>query len=143
MGFGWVLDILKIDISAHFVIDLSLFNEERSIISTLQSLWTGANYMAFFLIAIFGIIIPLVKSLIIFFILLNKKEAGLLYKYIAPISKWAMADVFAMSILVAVLSANAMENVSAHLEPGFYFFSLYVILSAIVTALLGKIIAKQ
>lgn len=143
LALGWVLDILKIDISAHFVIDLSLFNEKRSIVSTLQSLWTGANYVAFCLIAIFGMIIPLVKSSVVFFILLNKKDGSLLYKYIAPLSKWAMADVFAMSILVAFLSANAMENVSAHLEPGFYYFSSYVILSAIVTALLGKIIGKQ
>ncbi|UEG50207.1 paraquat-inducible protein A [Ferruginibacter lapsinanis] len=135
--------MLKIDISAHFVVDLSLFNEKRSIISMLRSLWVGANYFPFCLIAFFGMIIPLLKSGVIFYILLDKKENINLYRYMTVISKWAMADVFAISILVAFFSANAMENINANLEPGFYFFSSYVLLSAIVTTLLGKIVGNQ
>ncbi len=53
-----------------------------------------------------------------------------------------MADVFAISIFVAFLSANAMENTKAELQEGFYYFSGYVLLSAIIVMLLGKMIKK-
>jgi len=35
-----------------------------------------------------------------------------------------------------------MQNTNAELEAGFYFFSAYVLLSAIVVMLLGKMIKK-
>jgi hypothetical protein len=53
-----------------------------------------------------------------------------------------MADVFAISILVAFLGASAMENTRANLEMGFYFFTAYVLLSGIIVALLAKILEK-
>lgn len=143
LGFGWVLDILKIDISTHFMINISLFNEKRSILSMLQSLWMGGNYTPFFLVAFFGMLIPFIKSLVIFVVLVNKKSNTGIYSYLSVISKWAMADVFAISILVAFLSANAMDNINAYLEPGFYYFLAYVLLSAIVSTFVGKIVAKQ
>ena len=54
-----------------------------------------------------------------------------------------MADVFAISILVAFLGANAMENTKATLEPGFYFFTGYVLLSSIIVMLVGKMVNSQ
>ena len=50
-----------------------------------------------------------------------------------------MADVFAVSILVAFLGANAMQNTKAVLEPGFYYFSAYVLLSGVVAMLCRKL----
>ena len=50
LGFGWVKDMLHIDINAHFIVDINLFNEDRSVIGTLESLWRSANYWPFFLI---------------------------------------------------------------------------------------------
>ncbi len=142
LGFGWVKDLLRIDISTHFIININLFNEKRSVIGTLQTLWQGQNYWPFLLIFLFGIIIPLIKSGVIFYLLLVKNASPKWYGFINTISKWAMADVFAISILVAFLSANAMENTKAELQEGFYYFSGYVLLSAIIVMLLGKMIKK-
>ena len=142
LGFGWVKDMLRIDISAHFIININLFNEKRSVIGTLQTLWQGQNYWPFLLIFLFGIIIPLIKSGVIFYLLLVKNASPKWYGFINAISKWAMADVFAISIFVAFLSANAMENTKAELQEGFYYFSGYVLLSAIIVMLLGKMIKK-
>ena len=47
LGFGWVLDMLHIDISAHFLVDVHLFDKKRSVLGTLEDLWTGANYWPF------------------------------------------------------------------------------------------------
>ena len=140
LGFGWVKDMLHIDINAHFIVDISLFNEDRSVFGTLASLWKSANYWPFFLIFLFGIIVPVIKSLLIFYLLLVKGAHAFGYKFLNAISKWAMADVFAISILVAFLGASAMENTRANLEIGFYFFAAYVLLSCIIVALLGKIL---
>lgn len=143
LGFGWVKDMLHIDISAHFIVSLTLFSENRSVLGVLQTLWHSANYWPFLLIFSFGIIVPFVKSLVVFYLLIAKQPEAGWYKFVNAISKWAMADVFAISILVAFLGANAMENTKATLEPGFYFFTGYVLLSSIIVMLLGKMVNSQ
>lgn len=143
LGFGWVLNILHIDISVHYIIDLNLFSEDRSVLSLLQKLWSDSNYLPFLLIFLFGIIVPLIKSGIIFYLLLAKHPKVKWANFVSMISKWAMADVFAISILVAFLGANAMENTKATLQNGFYFFSGYVILSGIVAMFCKKMLSHS
>lgn len=140
MGLGWVKDMLHIDVSTHFIVDFNLFNEKRSVLGTLQTLWESANYWPFLLIFLFGMLVPVVKSGLIFYLLLAPKPIPKAYVFVSAISKWAMADVFAISIFVAFLGARAMENTRAFLEPGFYYFSAYVLLSAVVSMLLGKML---
>ena len=135
-GFGVVLDMLKIDITANFFIDINLFNEKRSVLGTLQTLWQSSNYLPCLLIFLFGIIVPLAKSGIIFYILLVKDVAVKYLKFVGLISKWAMADVFAISIFIAFLGARAMKNTTASLEPGFYYFNAYVLLSVVIAGFL-------
>lgn len=141
--FGLIKDMLHIEVNAHFIVSLNLFNENRSVLGTLQTLWQTANYWPFLLIFLFGVIVPMVKSIVIFYLLMAKNAHAKWYGFVNAISKWAMADVFAISIFVAFLGANAMENTRSNLEPGFYFFSGYVLLSGIVAALLGKMIKKH
>ena len=133
--------MLKIDVTANFFIDINLFNEKRSVQGTLQTLWESSNYLSFLLIFLFGIIVPLVKSAIIFYILLAKNVADKWLQLVSKISKWAMADVFAISIFIAFLGARAMRNTTAFLEPGFYYFTAYVLLSLVLGGLL-KISSK-
>ena len=139
--FGLVMDMLKIDVTANFFIDINLFNEKRSVLGTLQTLYESSNYLSFLLIFLFGIIVPLVKSAIIFYILLAKNVADKWLQLVSKISKWAMADVFAISIFIAFLGARAMRNTTAFLEPGFYYFTAYVLLSVVLVGLL-KISSK-
>lgn len=138
LGLGLYKDILQIDISAHFIVEIKLFTENRGIIGVLQSLWKSGNYFPYILILIFGIFIPLVKSFLIIYLLLAKSPERYYYKFINTISKWAMADVFAISIFVAFLGANAMDNTKAIIKDGYYYFSGYVLLSALITHLLVK-----
>jgi len=130
--------MLHIDISTHFIVDFNLFNEKRSVLGTLETLWTGGNYWPFFLIFLFGILIPLLKSGLIFYVLLAKDPAPKWQRFISAISKWAMADVFAISIFVAFLGARAMQDTHATLESGFYYFSGYVLLSAVIAMLMSR-----
>jgi len=136
LAFGLVMDMLKIDVTANFFIDINLFNEKRSVLGTLQTLYESSNYLSFLLIFLFGIIVPLVKSAIIFYILLANNVADKWLQLVSKISKWAMADVFAISIFIAFLGARAMRNTTAFLEPGFYYFTAYVLLSLVLVGLL-------
>jgi uncharacterized paraquat-inducible protein A len=138
LGFGWVKDILHINISVHYIVDFNLFSEKRSVLGMLEKLWTDKSYWPFLLIFIFGIIVPLIKSGIIFYLLLGKNPDTKWQRFVSAISKWAMADVFAISIFVAFLGANAMESTQAILMPGFYYFAGYVLLSGIVAMFCGK-----
>jgi paraquat-inducible protein A len=140
--FGWTLDMLQIDVSAEFIVSISLFNEKRSVIGTLQSLFDSANYFPFFLIFLFGIIVPVVKSTAIYYLLIAKNASGRWYSFVKAISKWAMADVYAISIFVAFLGARSMQNTKAALLPGFYYFAAYVLVSAVIAVLMGKFMAK-
>ena len=143
LGFGWVLDILHINISVHYIIDFNIFSEKRSILGMMEKLWKDANYWPFILIFLFGIIVPLVKSVIIFYLLLAKNPDSKWQRFVSAISKWAMADVFAISIFVAFLGANAMESTKAFLQPGFYYFTGYVILSGFVAMFCGKLLSNS
>jgi paraquat-inducible protein A len=143
LGFGWFMDILHIDISVHYIIDLNLFSEKRSVLGMLEKLWADGNYWPFSLIFLFGIIVPLIKSGIIFYLLLDMNHDLKWRHFVSAISKWAMADVFAISIFVAFLGANAMEGTKAVLQPGFYFFSGYVIISGIVAMLCRKLLKNS
>lgn len=143
LGLGWVKDILHIDISVHYIIDLNLFSEKRSVLGMLKKLWEDWSYWPWLLIFIFGIIVPLVKSAIIFYLILGKNPDLKWQRFVSAISKWAMADVFTISIFVAFLGANAMESTSATLQSGFYFFSGYVILSGIVAMFCGKLLSEK
>ncbi len=51
LGLGLYKDMLQIDISAHFIVEIKLFKENRSIIGVLQSLWQSGNYLAYILIS--------------------------------------------------------------------------------------------
>ncbi len=143
LGFGWVMDVLHINISVHYIIDFNLFNEKRSILGMLEKLWDDGNYWPFSLILLFGMIVPLVKSALIFYLLMVKNPAIIWQKFVSAISKWAMADVFAISIFVAFLGANAMQNTKAVLQPGFYYFTGYVILGGIVAMYCGKMLSDS
>ncbi|MBK8522280.1 MAG: paraquat-inducible protein A [Chitinophagaceae bacterium] len=139
LGFGWVMDILHIDISVHYIVDFNLFSEKRSVLGMLEKLWKDANYFPFSLIFLFGIIVPLIKSGIIFYLILGKNPDIKWQRFVSAISKWAMADVFTISIFVAFLGANTMESTKAFLQPGFYYFTGYVILSGIVAMFCRKL----
>lgn len=143
LGFGLLVDILHINISVHYILDFNIFSEKRSVLGMLEKLWQDGNYWPFLLVFLFGIIVPLIKSGILFYLLTAKKPDSKWQRFVSAISKWAMADVFAISIFVAFLGANAMESTTATLQPGFYYFSGYVILSTIVAILCGKFLSNS
>jgi paraquat-inducible protein A len=140
MIFGWVLPIISMDIFADVPIigKYYFLQESRSVFGTLEKLIENGNWFPALLILLFGIIVPVTKTIYIFLILFSGKVSVKVKQFIASISKWAMADVFAMGVLIAFLAANSLGQTQANFHAGFYCFATYCILSNVVAQMVLK-----
>jgi len=129
---------------AQFLVDnmefegtVQAYNKSRSIIGTVKELYLSKHVLVAFLLALFSIIIPMIKALFLLTSALTKNPvvARKLDLFGSLISKWSMADVFVIAVFVAYLAANAIEKEAglltfhAVLGPGFYYFLGYCVLS--------------
>jgi uncharacterized paraquat-inducible protein A len=117
-----------------------LTNETRSVVSAAKKLHdTGNNFVAG-LILLFSILIPFIKAALIIpiFAMRGTPTADRLYRFVRAISKWAMADVFAVGMLIAFLVAKGTANLAALAGPGFYFFAAYCLVSNLAFQLLEQ-----
>ncbi|MCI0470433.1 MAG: paraquat-inducible protein A [Candidatus Aminicenantes bacterium] len=108
-----------------------VFQDTRSILQTVANLAESKNYFVAFLILFFSILVPFFKGILLITALSikNKRKRYTIYNVVRNISKWSMADVFVVGIFVAFLAARAIKNMDASIEPGFYFFTTYCLLS--------------
>jgi uncharacterized paraquat-inducible protein A len=83
------------------------------------------------LVLLFGVVVPVVKGVLLALAALWRNELGRyrLFIFVRSISKWAMADVFAMGVYVAYLAGKAAENLDAEIRIGFYYFVGYCLVS--------------
>ena len=108
-----------------------LANETRSVWGAITSLHTSGNDFVAGLILLFSVLVPLTKAALLVPIVVfrNSERSFRLYRVVQVISKWSMADVFAVGMLIALLVARGTANLSAVAGPGFYFFASYCLVS--------------
>jgi len=137
---GLILPILSIDIGAKIPLlgEISLHNTKQSIFETIQSLFENRNATVGFLIALFSIAVPVIKSIAIVIAVATKNEALRLKirKVLNLIGKWSMADVFIVAIFIAFLSTSSEDSINASIHNGFYYFLGYCLLSIVSFQLL-------
>ena len=129
-GLTWPL----ITIRASFVFmgnTMEIFNQTRSILQSIEDLHESNNDFVAALILLFSVIVPFVKGAMLGAAALVKKPVRRyrLFAFVRSISKWAMADVFAMGVWVAYLASDAAENFDAEIGVGFYYFVAYCLVS--------------
>lgn len=109
----------------------TLFEYDRSILQTIGNLMESDNHAVAFLILFFSVMVPLIKGVMLLMVAAMKEpgKRDRLYRFVKNISKWAMADVFVAGIFVAFLAAKATKHMNAFIQPGFYFFTAYCLLS--------------
>lgn len=124
--------------------EIPAYSKTRSIIGTVQELFDAKQWLVGFLIALFSIIVPLVKVLLMLLAkVLAIKYALIANAIIRVISKWSMADVFVVAIIVAYLAANATRQteelftLTANFGEGFYYFLGYCLLSVFSVQIAG------
>ena len=110
-----------------------LYEETQSIMRAARRLYDSRNYFVAGLVIFFSLVVPAIKVALLGAILAMKSPATKhrLYLFTRSISKWAMADVFAVGVFIAFLAANALDNLDAKLHPGYYYFVAYCLVSNI------------
>jgi len=116
---------------------ITAYQTTRSIWGTVNELATTGNLPVAFLIVFFSVIIPLLKLCLqaTALVLPKSQWRAPLWWLNARLSKWSMADVFVMALLVAYMAGSAsgqmgdMLTMSSELEVGFYYFLAYCVFS--------------
>jgi len=124
---------LKVSTEIPLLGNMVLQETTQSVVSTIRTLWEQNNKLVSILILLFSIIVPVIKALsqlAILFVKGLKNKSGI-HKFIAIISKWSMADVFVVGVLLTFLTTQSDENMQAWLHEGFYYFLAYCIISII------------
>jgi len=108
-----------------------LYEETQSIMRAARRLYDSRNYFVAGLVIFFSLVVPVIKIALLGAVLLMKSPVTRyrIYLFTRSISKWAMADVFAVGVFIAFLAANALDNLDAKLHPGYYYFVAYCLVS--------------
>lgn len=130
---GLTRPALTLDISPvlPFIGKMAIYHQTRSILGTIGNLYDTGNRLVAFLILLFSVVVPMAKGLSLLYVLAIPKAPFRLpiFRFVALIGKWSMADVFVMGILLAFLAAGAAEGLTAQLHDGFWYFLGYCLLS--------------
>lgn len=114
----------------------------KSILGTAEDLWNDNNQLVAFLIIFFSVFVPVLKLLLLGASLMFKSVAEVLAKSSGALSKWSMADVFVMALIISFLAIKASSGNSSlvtttiELETGFYYFLGYCLVSILASQLL-------
>jgi paraquat-inducible protein A len=108
-----------------------LYEETQSIMRAARRLYDSRNYFVAGLVIFFSLVVPVIKIALLGAVLFMKAPVTRyrIYLFTRSISKWAMADVFAVGVFIAFLAANALDNLDARLHPGYYYFVAYCLVS--------------
>ena len=108
-----------------------LYEETQSILRAARRLYDSKNYFVAGLVIFFSLVVPAIKVALLGVILMAKSPTTRyrVYLFTRSISKWAMADVFAVGVFIAFLAANALDNLDAKIHTGYYYFVMYCIVS--------------
>jgi uncharacterized paraquat-inducible protein A len=108
-----------------------IFSETRSIIGAIRALHDSGNDFVAGLILLFSVLVPFIKAALTLpmFVMRDAAKRYRLYLFVRSISKWSMADVFAVGAFIALLAAKATDNMDAIAGPGFYWFAAYCLVS--------------
>jgi uncharacterized paraquat-inducible protein A len=108
-----------------------LFRQTRSVLGAVRTLHESDNDFVAGLILFFSVTVPFLKAIMLVIILAIRNQAARyrLYLIVRSLSKWAMADVFAVGVFIALLAARGTDNLDGIPGPGFYYFASYCLVS--------------
>jgi uncharacterized paraquat-inducible protein A len=115
-----------------------IFRQTQSVLQAVRTLHDADNDFVAGLILFFSVTVPFLKALalVIILALRNPVSRYRLYLMVRSLSKWAMADVFAVGVFIAMLAAQGSDNLDGVAGPGFYYFAAYCLVSNLAFQLL-------
>ena len=132
---------------------IEVYQQTRSIVSSVRNLYQVGSVLAATLIVFFSVIVPVTKSILVCWAVCQSHVSRLqrTLLLVEMIAKWSMADVFAVAVIIAFLaaqasqtagSASALVSFRATFGAGFYWFSAYCLLSLTVQQLAARRLMK-
>lgn len=123
--------------------EVEVYAKTQTILGTIKQLAQADYWLVAILIGLFSVVVPVVKGIMLVLANTSPREnrRAFFRKWSGLISKWSMADVFAVAMMVTFLAANAITdevlNFQSSFGPGFYFFTAYCLLSILSSQLLS------
>lgn len=105
-----------------------------SLYTALQDLVFQSEWVLFWIIFIFSIIFPIIKSLFLLLVLNIENDKPFyqrLMKVLSALGKWSMLDVFVVALLLVTVKLDVIANVQIHY--GIFAFGASVFLTMILT----------
>ncbi len=122
---------------------IEVYRQTQSIAGFAGELARQGNLLVAILIVTFSMVVPVLKMLILAAAIAAPPAASeLLLRINAALSKWSMADVFVIAVLVTFMAGRAsghageLLRMHAELGSGFYYFLAYCLFSIAAGALL-------
>lgn len=128
--------------------EIQAYEKTRSILGTVVELWDSGNGLVAFLVALFSILIPITKGMLLGWNV-AMPDVQITRRVNELISRWSMADVFVVAVIVAYLAAQAsgrMDEIltlDARFGAGFYCFLAYCLFSILASQLLHQPVTEQ
>lgn len=126
---------------------VEVYRKSSSVRQTVQTLVDKGYVFVAALVALFSVIIPVLKNLMLVVAVFaaQSKVGKALLKAASLLAKWSMADVFLVALFVGFLAFNATSAMSgvlemnAQVESGLYWFTAYCVISIVA----GQIISHK
>jgi len=130
-------------------VPIEVYSQTRSIVGSVRHLYSVGSHTAATLILLFSVVVPLVKSLLVPWAVLQS-SAGRRRRtlfLVETIAKWSMADVFAVAVIIAYLAAQASQTAGgaatvgfeASFGAGFYWFAGYCLSSLAIQQMSARL----
>jgi hypothetical protein len=138
--------------------DFEIYEQTRSIVSSVQRLYEVGSPVPATLILLFSVIVPVTKALLVAwaFFLADAARRRPTLNFVETIAKWSMADVFVVALFIAYLAAQASQTppgdatagpplvaFTADFGPGFYWFAAYCLFSLASQQYTARVAARQ
>ena len=112
-----------------------------SVVSGVFQLFQEGKWFLFLLLAVFSILLPVLKIIILYKLVSTHAESAHLYgrslELMHQYGRWSMLDVFIVAVLVVALKLGYVFDVQVHI--GLYAFAIAVLLTMFITARVIKL----
>lgn len=134
--------------------DVEVFQQTRSIVSSVERLYEVGSPVPATLILLFSVVVPFVKMVLVGWAMFAPPETRRrTLAFVEAIAKWSMADVFVVALFITYLAAMASQSAldagppivafTAQFGPGFYWFAAYCVFSLATQQLTARVLAAR
>jgi hypothetical protein len=133
--------------------EVEVFQQTRSIVSSVRRLYEVGSPMPATLILLFSVVVPFAKTALVGWAVFAAEGTARqrTLAFVETIAKWSMADVFVVALFITYLAAMATQSApaagppvvafSARFGAGFYWFAAYCLFSLATQQLTARVLA--